>query len=57
MNEIWIGRAYSMHGEMRNWYKILVGKNEGRDNFEGLDLDGKVIVKWLLKKKGIMAQT
>jgi hypothetical protein len=25
-----MGRAYSMHGQMRNVYKTLVGKPEGR---------------------------
>jgi hypothetical protein len=28
MKEIWMGRAYSTNGEMRNEYKILVGKNK-----------------------------
>jgi RNA polymerase-interacting CarD/CdnL/TRCF family regulator len=27
-----MGRAYSMHGEMRNAYKILAGKPEGKRN-------------------------
>jgi hypothetical protein len=36
MKDIGMGRAYSTHGEMRNGYKILVGKNEGkRKRWEG----------------------
>jgi hypothetical protein len=30
MKEDEMGRTYSMHGEMRNAYKILVGKSEGK---------------------------
>jgi hypothetical protein len=33
-------------GEMRNAYKILVGKPEGRDHLEDLSVDGKIILKW-----------
>jgi hypothetical protein len=29
--------------EKRNTYGVLVGKPEGRDNLEDLDLEGKII--------------
>jgi hypothetical protein len=31
-------------GEMRNAYKILVGKPEGRDHSEDLGVDGMIIL-------------
>jgi hypothetical protein len=31
-------------GEIRNAYKILDGKPEGKDNLEDLDVDGKIIL-------------
>jgi hypothetical protein len=34
---------------MRNAYKILVGKLEGRDYLEGLGIDGKIILEWILR--------
>jgi hypothetical protein len=30
-------------GELRNAYKILVGKREGRDHSEDLSADGRII--------------
>jgi hypothetical protein len=36
-------------GEKRNAYKLLVGKPEG-DHLEDLDIDGKKILKLILKK-------
>jgi hypothetical protein len=38
-------------GEMRNVYKILVGKLlKGRYHLKELDINGKKILKWILKK-------
>jgi hypothetical protein len=37
-------------GERRGAYGILVGKPEGRDNFEYLGVDGRIILKWIFKK-------
>jgi hypothetical protein len=33
---------------MRNAYKILVGKSEGRNYVEDLGTDGKIILEWFL---------
>jgi hypothetical protein len=37
-------------GEKRNSYRILVGKPEEREQFQDLGVDGKAILKWVLKK-------
>jgi hypothetical protein len=37
-------------GEMRNAYKILVRKLKGRDHWEDLGVDGKIISEWILGK-------
>jgi hypothetical protein len=38
----WVGHVALM-GEMRNACNILVGKPEGIDNLEDLDVDGKIL--------------
>jgi hypothetical protein len=35
-------------GEIRNIYKILVGKPERRAHLVDLYVDGKIILKWVL---------
>jgi hypothetical protein len=38
-------------GEMRNAYRILVGKPYGKISLEDLDgVDGKIILEWILGK-------
>jgi hypothetical protein len=39
---------------MRNAYKILFGEIlSGEATWENLGLDGKIIIKWTLKKQGM----
>jgi hypothetical protein len=38
-------------GKMRNGYKILVGKPEGKIRLEDLGVDGKIILEWILGKR------
>jgi hypothetical protein len=40
----------ALMGEMRNAYKILVGTPEGKGQSDELDVDGKIIVEWILGK-------
>jgi hypothetical protein len=37
-------------GEMRNAYKMLVGKPEGKRSLEHLGVDGRIILEWILGK-------
>jgi len=43
-------RHVSFMGEMRNAYKILVGKPKGIDHLRDLDVDWRMILKWIVKK-------
>jgi hypothetical protein len=44
-----MGKTFSMNGEMRNVYKILVGKLKGRDHSEDLDVDRIIILERILE--------
>jgi hypothetical protein len=46
-----VGHAALM-GEMRNEYKICLQSLKGRDHSEHLDVDGKMILKWILGQQG-----
>jgi len=37
-------------GEMRNAYKIFVGKPEGKTHSENLGIDGKILLDWILEE-------
>jgi hypothetical protein len=41
--------ACRMHLELKNALNILVGK-DGRDHLISLDIDGRIILKWILKE-------
>jgi hypothetical protein len=38
-------------GQVRNSYKILVGKPEVKDHLKVLGIDGKITLKWILGKR------
>jgi len=37
-------------GEIRNAYKIVVGKYEGKNYSEDLGVDGRITLEWILGK-------
>jgi hypothetical protein len=37
-------------GEVRNVYKILVEKLEGKEHSEDLGIDGTIILEWILSR-------
>jgi hypothetical protein len=37
-------------GEMKGVYRILVGNLREGDHLENPDIDGRVILKWILRK-------
>jgi hypothetical protein len=37
-------------GEMRNAYKTFVRNMKERNHLEELDVDGRIILKWILRK-------
>jgi hypothetical protein len=37
-------------GERRDAYRFLVGKPEGSNHLEDLDVDGNIILKWIFRK-------
>jgi hypothetical protein len=39
-------------GQIRNEYKIWLESLKGRDHPEDLDIDGRIILKWNLRKLG-----
>jgi hypothetical protein len=42
--------AFGTHGSKDNVYKVLVGKSEGKNHLEDLNVDGRVILKLILTK-------
>jgi hypothetical protein len=43
----WAGHAARM-GEGRGVYRIFVGRPEGRDHWEDLDVGGRITLSWTL---------
>jgi hypothetical protein len=39
-------------GEMRNTFRILIGRLKGRDHLEDLDVDARMLWMWISKRQG-----
>jgi hypothetical protein len=48
-----MGGARNKHGAIKNAYKILVGKLKAKNHSEDLDVYGRIILKWILKKQRV----
>jgi hypothetical protein len=44
------GRACSRCVKMRNTYKIWSENIKGRDHMEDIDMDGRIMLKWIFRK-------
>jgi len=42
----WVGYVARM-GEMRNAYRVLVGKPERKNHAEDLGVDGRMMLEWI----------
>jgi hypothetical protein len=51
----WAGHVACM-GERRNSYIILVEISEGKNHLRDLGIDGRIILKWILDKKGMSVE-
>jgi hypothetical protein len=45
-----MGWVSGVYGEMRNSYRILVGKLEGKNHLQDLGIDGRIVLRWILGK-------
>jgi len=42
--------ACRTYGERRGVYRVLVGKPEGRNHLEDTGVDGRITLRWILRK-------
>ena len=45
----WAGHVARM-GEGRGMYRVWVGKPEGKGHWGDLDIDGRIILRWIFRK-------
>jgi hypothetical protein len=38
---------------LKKAHQVLVGKLQGRNHLEDLEVDGRIILKWMLDKYGV----
>jgi hypothetical protein len=45
-----VGWSCGTYGGEEKCAQVLVGKFRGREHLENVSIDGKIILKWILKK-------
>jgi len=50
----WVGNVACM-GDRRGLNRVVVGKPEGRDHLEDPGVDGRIILRWLFRKRAVGA--
>jgi len=45
-----LGRAYGMHGEEERCIQGFGGEPAVKDHLEDPDVDGRIILRWILRK-------
>jgi hypothetical protein len=48
----WAGHVALM-GEVRNMYRVLVGKPDGKNHWEEQGVDGGIILRWIFRGYGL----
>jgi hypothetical protein len=44
-------------GESRGIYRVLEGKPEGKNHLEGPNIDGRIILRWIIRKWDVGSRT
>jgi hypothetical protein len=52
----WAGHVARM-GEERGAHRVLVGKPEGKSHWGDPDVDGRIILRWMLRKSEVVVGT
>jgi hypothetical protein len=52
-----IGRACSLNAAKRNTYRILVGKQKEKDDYEDEDVGGRIILKYISERQDVVVWT
>jgi hypothetical protein len=52
---VWVVHEVSM-GQIRTACSISVGKHKGKKHVEHLVVDGRITLKWIIKKEGVKVQ-
>jgi hypothetical protein len=48
-----MGGAFSMRGKYNNAYNTLIAKPERKDYFLNMAIDGKIILQFIIKERGV----